>query len=80
MLNRYLDKFLLMVMLSVVSLSCLCWGKILFGQNGAEPTLVKSAVSEEVRTVKQIRNNATMLSGALVVLSRFVHIATNEED
>ncbi|UII30274.1 hypothetical protein LVD17_18435 [Fulvivirga ulvae] len=80
MLNRHLDKFLLMTMLSAVLLSGLCWGKILFGHSGNEPILVESAVSEEVRTVKQIRSNATMLSGALVVLSRFVHIATNEED
>ncbi|MBL6449516.1 hypothetical protein JMN32_24605 [Fulvivirga sp. 29W222] len=80
MSNQYLDKLLLITMFSIMFLSCLCWGKILLDGNGDEPILVESAVSEEVRTVKQIRNNATMLSGALVVLSRFVHIASGEED
>ena len=79
MLNRYLDKFLLATMLAVVILSCVCWGKMIFEQNGHEPELVENAVSEEVQKVKQIRSNVTMLSGALVVLSRFVSVATEED-
>lgn len=78
MLNRFIEKFLLSATLSIAIISCLCWGKII-AQTYEQKTVANSDALE-TQTMRQIRSNATMFSGAMVVLARVVSIAANDED
>lgn len=78
MLNRFIEKFLLSATLAIVIISFVCWGKII--AHTYEQNTVASADALETQTMRQIRSNATMFSGAMVVLARVVSIAASDED
>ena len=78
MLNRFIEKFLLSAALSIAIISCLCWGKII--TQTYEQNTVASSDNLETQTIRQIRSNVTMFSGAIVVLARVVSIAANDEE
>lgn len=73
-----MQKSLLMtVAVSIVMVSCLCWGKIISENYSRDEVAVEQEITKETTTVEQIKDNAILFSGAMLVLAR--HLSLNND-